>query len=155
MALPLETTIMREIGLGMHYAWFNGSMSCSYIAKEAARKLTEAISSPFVEWEEIVSPDHQLMHLAEQSACWDEQEYILTKAWQVISEIISAHIHAFHEPKKKQAQFLHNRMQKIIEYYAPPRQKENLLMVWEYYDKNHKEYGIYPEMFEDDDDDLH
>lgn len=39
MAVELEQTVMREIGLGQHYSWFNGSGSCQYIRREAVDKL--------------------------------------------------------------------------------------------------------------------
>lgn len=39
MALELEQTIMREIGLGNHYTWFNGSGSCAGIARQAVQSL--------------------------------------------------------------------------------------------------------------------
>jgi len=39
MAVELEETIMREIGLGQHYSWFNGSGSCGGIAREAVDRL--------------------------------------------------------------------------------------------------------------------
>jgi pyrroloquinoline quinone (PQQ) biosynthesis protein C len=40
MAVELEQTIMREIGLGNHYNWFNGSGSCAGIAREAVDSLS-------------------------------------------------------------------------------------------------------------------
>jgi len=39
MAVELEQAIMREIGLGNHYSWFNGSGSCEYIRREAVNRL--------------------------------------------------------------------------------------------------------------------
>jgi len=39
MAVELEQTVMREIGLGNHYNWFNGSGSCQYIRRGAVDKL--------------------------------------------------------------------------------------------------------------------
>ena len=43
MAIELEQIIMREIGLGNHYSWSNGSGSCQYIRRDAVDKL-EAVA---------------------------------------------------------------------------------------------------------------
>lgn len=43
MAVELEETIMREIGLVHHYSWYNGSGSCAYIAREAVDRLGAAM----------------------------------------------------------------------------------------------------------------
>jgi hypothetical protein len=39
MAVELEQTVMREIGLGNHYSWFNGSGACGHIARKAVDSL--------------------------------------------------------------------------------------------------------------------
>lgn len=39
MAVELEEKVMRKIGLGQHYNWFNGSGSCGYIARNAVDNL--------------------------------------------------------------------------------------------------------------------
>ena len=44
MAVELEQTVMREIGLGANYRWFNGSGSCEYIRREAVDKLANVAS---------------------------------------------------------------------------------------------------------------
>lgn len=96
MALELETTIMDEIGLGHPYGYnfFNGSGSCEYIRKEAARRMGAAIKKHADAGEQIAQPDDGLLMLMEEATTWDEDRYTLTKAWEVASYVIAAHIHA-------------------------------------------------------------
>ena len=42
MAVDLEQKVMRQIGLGQHYSWYNGSGSCQYIRDEAIQRLPDA-----------------------------------------------------------------------------------------------------------------
>lgn len=44
MAVELEEKVMREIGLGNHYSWFNGSGSCGYIRRDAVANLQEIMA---------------------------------------------------------------------------------------------------------------
>ena len=100
MALALETTIMMEIGLGDNYRWFNGSGSCEYIRQQAANKLEASIQKHYDAGERIIAPDSNLMALAQASTRWDDSQYELTKAWQVMSYILAAHIHAVNDPEQ-------------------------------------------------------
>lgn len=59
MAMQLEETIMREIGLGNHYNWFNGSGSCRYIREEAAKKVGEKINAHAQEEPTAIAPAYQ------------------------------------------------------------------------------------------------
>jgi hypothetical protein len=117
MALELETKIMQEIGLGMHYRWFNGSGSCEYVRQDASRKLQGAIQKHRGAGEQIVPPDQGLMNLMQQSTRWDESRYELTVAWQVASYVIAAHIHASHRPEGERFAFLRDQEREIRKLY--------------------------------------
>jgi len=97
MALELETTIMQEIGLGQNYRWFNGSGSCEYIRRDAMNKLPAAIRKHHDAGEQIAAPNDRLMFLAREAASWDESQYVLTKAWEIASYIIAAHLHGYYD----------------------------------------------------------
>jgi hypothetical protein len=86
MALPLESKIMADIGLGMHYSWYNGSGSCRHIALGAAQKLPEVLKA------EGVKIDRQLVRLLEKVAD-HETRYELTKTWVCASDVIQLMIH--------------------------------------------------------------
>jgi hypothetical protein len=102
MALPLEEQIMREIGLGNHYNWYNGSGSCEYVRQKAIEQLTQAIQSYADAGEEILPPDRELIEFARQVAFHgEESQYSLTKTWEVVSYVIADHIHRFHDPDAK------------------------------------------------------
>ncbi len=104
MALPLEETIMREIGLGQNYRWYNGSGSCQYIRQEAARRLSDAIKKHHKAGAEIVQPISSLVRLVKDVAArGDEDQYVLTKTWQAASYVIAHHIHQFHVEEKSRA----------------------------------------------------
>ena len=96
MALQLEETIMREIGLGNNYRWFNGSGSCEYIRHDAASKIAGAIKTHHDNGEEIALPDASLIALVKQvSSHGDDSRYSLTNTWQAASYVIAHHIHIF------------------------------------------------------------
>lgn len=96
MALPLESEIMRQIGLGQHFNWHNDSGGCGYTAMEAARKLRACIQAQHdADPTSIAAPDMRLCDLADRAAVHDAGErYTLTTTWQVCSDVIQAHIHA-------------------------------------------------------------
>jgi hypothetical protein len=94
MALELETEVMRDIGLGNHYSWFNGSGSCRWIRQEAARKLPDAIKERHEKGESIAEPDEELCAtLTRIAQTSDTSEYSLTKTWEAVSYVIAVHIH--------------------------------------------------------------
>lgn len=91
MSLPMEDEIMREIGLGNHYSWFNGSGSCGGIRKAAARRLPDALRA------HGIAPHMPLLRLLERVAEQEGQngrdyQYVLTKTWQACSTVIRAHM---------------------------------------------------------------
>ena len=45
MAVELESKVMKEIGLGQHYSWFNGSGSCRHIRNAAIGNLAQVASA--------------------------------------------------------------------------------------------------------------
>ena len=94
MALELESVIMKEIGLGQHFNWYNGSGSCRGIRQEAANKVTEVIQKYHDAGESIALPDRDLIETLKQVALFgDTGEYSLTKTWEVASYVIAEHIH--------------------------------------------------------------
>lgn len=84
MSLAQEDEIMKAIGLGMPYQWFNGS-GCDHPRREAARKLPQALRDAGFE------PDDRLMGLVKEVAD-SEGRYELTRTWQACSDVIRAHM---------------------------------------------------------------
>ena len=94
MALPLEEVVMREIGLGNHYNWYNGSGSCRYIRQKAAEAVTGAIQKHHDAGDEIAPPDDKLIGVMKRIANYgDRSEYSLTNTWIAASYVIAEHIH--------------------------------------------------------------
>lgn len=85
MAVELEQTVMREIGLGNHYNWFNGSGSCEYIRRDAVNKLPQAAQKHSL----TISPKW-LAHCktANQVDQADGEQYTLTNTWIACSYAI-------------------------------------------------------------------
>jgi hypothetical protein len=133
MTLDLETVIMQEIGLGQHFSWFNGSGSFMYVAQSAARELPDAIQKHYSAGEKIAAPVPRLMALMDEAVSWDAEPYILTKAWQVASEVIAAHVHAAYETAENQSDFLAKMEREIRRCYEPEHAKR--LRVHHFYDK--------------------
>jgi hypothetical protein len=120
MSLLLEDTIMQEIGLGAHYNYFNGSGSCEYIRKKAARKLESTIQRHHDEGDEIAAPDLLLIDIVRQVATWgDNSRYSLTKTWQAASYVIAHHIHAFHSEPDAVGRMADELVEYIREAYLP------------------------------------
>jgi hypothetical protein len=118
MALELETQIIGEIGLGHPYGYnyFNGSGSCEYIRQEAARRIGGAIKKHADAGEMIAQPDDGLLALMHEATAWDKDRYTLTKAWEVASYVIAAHIYAAANPENEQA-VLREQEQSIRQVY--------------------------------------
>lgn len=88
MALEEETEIMRAIGLGQHYNWHNGSGGCRHTRIAAANKLPAELRARGM----TANPD--LMELVSAVAHrGEDSDYVLTKTWQVASDVIQAHLH--------------------------------------------------------------
>ena len=85
MALPLEETIMNEIGLGAHYSWFNGSGSCEYICRDAVNKLSATLQK------HGMTLDPKWLALCREANLVDQVnsgQYGLTNTWIVCSYAI-------------------------------------------------------------------
>lgn len=87
MALPEETEIMAEIGLGQHYTWHNGSGGCHGTAVEAARRLPDALEAHGCE----LHPE--LLEMVGWAVDREDSIYVLTKTWVAASDVIQAHLH--------------------------------------------------------------
>lgn len=97
MAAEEETEIMRAIGLGQHYNWHNGSGGCRHTRIAAARKLPAELRARGM----TANPD--LMNLAEAVALrGEDSDYVLTRTWVVLSEIIQVHLYRKHGTKPEQ-----------------------------------------------------
>jgi hypothetical protein len=85
MAVELEQTVMRDIGLGNHYSWFNGSGSCEYIRRDAVNYLSDAAKKHDL----IISPKW-LAHCkkAIQVDGFGSGRYGLTNVWVACSYTI-------------------------------------------------------------------
>jgi len=85
MAVELEEKVMREIGLGNHYGWFNGSGSCAHIARNAVDKLASAMKenglSLSKKWEKHCRKANQVDQ-------FDGGNYSLTNTWIACSYAI-------------------------------------------------------------------
>ncbi len=122
MALELETEVMRDIGLGNHYNWFNGSGSCRGIRQEAAKKLPEAIKKRYEKGESIAEPDGQLCATLTQIAqSSDTGEYSLTKTWEAASYIIAEHIHQAKATPEKRKEAYASMLKYLQEHYLDGR----------------------------------
>jgi len=108
MAIELEDTIRREIGLGSHYNWYNGSGSCQEIRFNAVKLLPDAIKKHADAGEQITQPNPEVITILEDIARKHERsEYSLTKTWQAVSDVIWAHCSAFFDaPEKKVEKFV-------------------------------------------------
>lgn len=104
MAAQLEQEIMREIGLGMHYDWRNGSGSCEYIRKDAAKRLPDALQAYHNQGKEVAAPNNDLCNLLYQVARNEEDRYTLTNTWCAASYIIQAHLYLYHAKSKQEQQ---------------------------------------------------
>ena len=107
MALPLEATIMEEIGLGNHYSYYNGSGSCQFIRKKAADKLQIIIKEYRLRGEIIGEADARLCAILKQIASnGDQSEFSLTNTWKAASYIVAEHIHqAKATPQKREVAY--------------------------------------------------
>lgn len=124
MAMPLEETIMTEVGLGMHFNWFNGSGSCEYVRRHAVDLLTEAIQKHHDAGEQIAAPNAEMIALAREATRWDDSQYVLTKSWQVTTEVIATHIHGFYEPEEKRANWFREMTQNLRRCYQPAHKQQ-------------------------------
>jgi len=78
MAVDLEQTVMREIGLGQHYSWSNGSGSCQYIRRKAVLEL-----QPIAQNHGLSISPAWLKHcqIANQVDQVNGRQYSLTNTW--------------------------------------------------------------------------
>lgn len=86
MAMPLESKVMEEIGLGQHYSWYNGSGSCQYTRDEAIRRLPEACTKNGLTVSPAWITHCRRASLADQV---DARNYGLTNVWVACSYAIS------------------------------------------------------------------
>jgi len=124
VALELETQIMREIGLGMHYNWYGGSGSCREIRLNAVEKLPNILKAYHAlglklkdRYSHVDSPNKQLIDLLSRiSLESDNDSYTLQNTWEAASYIIAAHIHnadSTNEQKAKAYENLRKQLEKI------------------------------------------
>lgn len=126
MAMELESKIMAEIGLGMHYNWYNGSGSCDYIRREAAEKLAKAIEKHHKAGDRIAPPDKELVELVKEATGYEEDSSILTKTWVVASYVIAAHIHQAKGTKEERAKEYAHVKQYIEENVLPQKPQKQV-----------------------------
>jgi hypothetical protein len=126
--MDLEVQIMREIGLDRPAGYYIGSY-CASIRKRVAEALPEAIKKHHEAGEVIIAPDDLLLGVVDEAMDWDGRER-LDQFWMAISEVIAAHIHAYHVPVAELAQWISSRARRIIESYAPAHfyQRDDALM---------------------------
>lgn len=130
MAAPLESEIMADIGLGSYPLYYIGSSSCGWIAREAARRLPDALRKRHEAGEEVASPHDRLIRLlravAESS---DMYATALTPTWETASYVIQAHLYAYHDKDTKKREATWRTFEKEIrERYLP---REDMLIDYE------------------------
>ena len=85
MAAPLEQDVMKAIGLGAHYSWFNGSGSCDYIRRHAVEKLEDAAKASGLQ----ISPEWlEVCKTATRVDQVNSKNYGLTNTWIACSYAI-------------------------------------------------------------------
>jgi hypothetical protein len=116
MSIPLESDVMAEIGLGASYNWYNGSGSCRSIRQSAVRHL-EPVLRKFHEKfpDEIAAPDLKIIKIAQTVCDREESEYVLTRTWQVCSDIIRSHMEA---PLSQDINFMDKRYKVLMKNYV-------------------------------------
>ncbi len=120
--MPLEETVMREIGLGNHYNWYNGSGSCRYIRQKAADTLSDVIQKHHDNGEAIAPPDTALIQVLKRVASvGDDSDYSLTKTWQAASYIIAEHIHMANSDEVQRRESYERLKDYIEQNYIPNR----------------------------------
>jgi flagellar biosynthesis/type III secretory pathway protein FliH len=131
MAAELEQEIMREIGLGQPYNYFNGSGSCAYIRRQAARSLPNAIQKFHDEGKEVAEPNQQLCNLVAQvDSCEVDlfgkpSTYVLTKTWEVASYVIQAHLYLYHaKTEQDRSKIVRDIREYVQEHYLQRAQDE-------------------------------
>lgn len=95
--------------------------------------------------EKITQPDSGLLQLMHEATSWDEDQYTLTKAWEVASYVIAAHIHAASCTPNEQQKFLREQERTIRKIYQ--REQTAKMLYWGYTDK----YGYNRRGFPEDD----
>jgi len=98
MALELENEIMREIGLGNHPNWYQGSSSCEFRRMQAAEKLPKVIrkyhDKKDPKKDSIAEPNAWLCGLVTAVAqSGDKTRITLQNTWEAASHVIAEHIH--------------------------------------------------------------
>lgn len=88
MAIELEETIMREIGLGNHYSWFNGSGSCGYIRRSAIERLPEVAEKHGLTIAPVWLAHLKRAERADNINGYDGGRYRLTNVWIACSYAI-------------------------------------------------------------------
>lgn len=100
MSLPLEAEIMREIGLGENYRWYNGSRSCIRIRQAAVGKLHSVLLARWEAGQPVAYPDRGQIAVARLAATTgDLEDYSLTLTWVACANVIRWHMdHAKPKP---------------------------------------------------------
>lgn len=125
MAVQLEQDIMREIGLGQHYNYFNSSGSCEYIRKRAARELPDVLRRYRADGKEVAPPNDKLCSLLERVAGSEESRYTLTNTWCAASYVIQAHLYLYYaKSTKEKRKIIDNFSEEIIRSYLPKAKVE-------------------------------
>ena len=83
MTDSLEDAVMREIGMGSHYTYYNGSGSCQFIREGAVEDLAKAIKNKVK-----VDIDPEWQKAVECQESKEDSQYILTKTWVACSYAI-------------------------------------------------------------------
>src|SRR3989344_6606488 len=121
MALELEEEIMREIGLGQHYSFYNGSGSCEPIRRTAVSRLKDIINKKRSEGKKIAPPNLGLIKILEDiNKFGEESQYSLTNTWHAISYVIAEHIHQA-KSKAQEREEAYDRMSKYLKNRYLPK----------------------------------
>lgn len=113
-----EDRIMREIGLGAEYSWFNGSGSCEYLRTNAVSKLPEALENARKEGIAVATTSDLLLRTLKTIAqSYETSKYSLTNTWQALKYVIAEHFQVAHLSQEEQERSMQSLNDYLIEHY--------------------------------------
>lgn len=129
MTSQLGNKIMAEIGLESHYLDLNGTVTCKYIRVKAAKQLEAAIERNHTFHPKAISePKQDLIQLVQLISENEAPDSILTKTWEVASEVIGVHIRTAsisNEEREKAYERIKAELTREYSKYLKPNSNKN------------------------------
>jgi len=118
MAKELETKIMSEAGLH-DYRFMNGSSSCEYRRKTAAKDIPKIINKYYNEGNEIIPAQKSLTDLIkEASISLDTSNKEVTNTYRVAADVLMVHTKAFGLKPEDRKKFIEDSVSRLRNYYG-------------------------------------